>query len=169
MGLRAWIEDVYEGIPTEIIQRIEEDGGSTRLNRLLDELPRLFGVNETSVRAYVATPAFSVEHGWVSIAEEPDSVIGNFRDVASGSTCQDELFWTFCMHERYLQGFSIVGIPAELAAELGCDFGGKTTVGVRAPKGSRAVSVNWRKTALTGPELGRVADAMRSIDAVTVI
>ena len=164
-GLRDWIDDVYEGIPAEIIQRIEEDGGSTRLNRLLDELPRLFGVNEMSVRAYVATPAFRVEHGWVSIAEEPDCVIGRFKDVASGRNSNDDPYWTFSMHERYRRGFSIVGVPPELAVELGCGFGGKATVAVRAPQGSRHVSVNWRKTALTGPEIGRVADAMKAIGA----
>ena len=164
-GLRDWIDDVYEGIPAEIIQRIEEDGGSTRLNRLLDELPRLFGVNEMSVRAYVATPAFRVEHGWVSIADEPDCVIGRFKDVASGRTNDDDPYWTFSMHERYRRGYSIVGIPPELAIELGCGFGGKTTVAVRSPQGSRPVSVNWRKTALTGPEVGRVADAMKAIAA----
>ena len=164
-GLRDWIDDVYEGIPAEIIQRIEEDGGSTRLNRLLDELPRLFGVNEMSVRAYVATPAFRVEHGWVSIADEPDCVIGRFRDVASGRNSDDDPFWTFAMHERYLRGFSIVGVPPELAVELGCSFGGKTTVAVREPTACRPVSVNWRKTALTGPEIGRVVDAIRAIGA----
>ena len=164
-GLREWIDDVYEGIPAEIIQRIEEDGGSTRLNRLLDELPRLFGVNEMSVRAYVATPAFRVEHGWVSIADEPDCVIGRFKDVASGRTSDDDPYWTFSMHERYRRGFSIVGIPPELAVELGCGFGGRVTVAVRSPQGSRPVSINWRKTALTGPEIGRVADAMKAITA----
>ena len=164
-GLRDWIDDVYEGIPAEIIQRIEEDGGSTRLNRLLDELPRLFGVNEMSVRAYVGTPAFRVEHGWVSIAEEPDCVIGRFRDVASGRNSDGKLYWAFPMHERYLRGFSIVGVPPELAVELGCGFGGKATVAVRMPQGSRPVSVNWRKTALTGPEIGRLADAMKAIGA----
>ena len=164
-GLRDWIDDVYEGIPAEIVQRIDEDGGSTRLNRLLDELPRLFGVSEMSVRAYVATPAFRVEHGWVSVAEEPDFVVGRFRDVASGRDSSGDLYWTFPMHERYLRGFSVVGVPPELAVTLGCGFGRKSTVTVRSPQGSRAVSVNWRKTALTGPEIGRVTDSMSSLGA----
>ena len=34
-GLVEWIDDEYEGIAAEIIQRIEEDGGATKLNRLL--------------------------------------------------------------------------------------------------------------------------------------
>ena len=164
-GLRDWIDDVYEGIPAEIVQRIEEDGGSARLNRLLDELPRLFGVSEMSVRAYVATPAFRVEHGWVSIAEEPDFVVGRFKDVASGRDSSGDLYWAFPMHERYLRGFSVVGVPPELAVALGCEFGRKSTATVRSPQGCRAVSVNWRKTALTGPEIGRVGDSMESIGA----
>ena len=39
-GLAEWIDDEYEGIAAEIVQRIEEDGGATRLERLIDELPK---------------------------------------------------------------------------------------------------------------------------------
>ena len=69
-GLSEWIDDVYEGISAEIIQRIEEDGGSTRLNRVLDELPRKFGVSENSVRAYTSTPKFVLENGWIRLRRE---------------------------------------------------------------------------------------------------
>ena len=55
-GLRDWVDDEYEGIVGEIIQRIEEDGGATTTERLLTELPDKFGVNPMSVRAYMQTP-----------------------------------------------------------------------------------------------------------------
>ena len=57
-GIEDWIEDEYEGIAAEIKQRIEEDGGSTTLARLIRELPELFEVKESSVRAIVAAPQF---------------------------------------------------------------------------------------------------------------
>ena len=51
-GLNEWVDDEYDGIVGEIIQRIEEDGGTTTTERLLTELPSKFGVNPLSVRAY---------------------------------------------------------------------------------------------------------------------
>ena len=65
-----WIDDVYEGIPVEIIQRINEDGGATPLERLLEELPRLFGVSESSVQAYVRTLQFRLHDDYVSLADD---------------------------------------------------------------------------------------------------
>lgn len=164
-GLVEWIDDEYEGIPAEIFQRIDEDGGSTRLDRLLDEIPRRFSVSENSVRAYVETPAFRVEHGWVSVADDSAITVGRFGDVSSGYDRSGDPYWMFPVHERYLQGFSITGVPPELVAALGCRLGGSTTTTVRTPAGVRDVSVIWRTTSPRGPEIGRVSDALTAIAA----
>ena len=162
-GLAEWIEDEYEGIPAEIIQRIDEDGGSTRLNRLLDELPRLFKVSQNSVRAMIATPAFRLEHGWVRLADEPDVLIGKLRDVVNGYDPQGDPYWTFEVEERYFRGYSVRAVPPEVAVALGCEFGGNTTVALRVPEQCADISVIWRKTAITGPEIGRIAQALSTI------
>lgn len=164
-GLAEWVDDEYEGIPAEIIQRIDEDGGSTRLNRLLDELPRLFKVSENSVRATIASPAFRLEHGWVSIADQPDVHIGKLNDVVHGHDDQNDPYWTFEVDERYLRGYSLRGVPPELAIALGCEFGDRTTVALRAPEQCANISVVWRKTAITGPEIGRISEALTTIGA----
>lgn len=173
-GLTEWIDDEYEGIPAEIVQRIEEDGGSTRLDRLLDEIPRRFGVSENSVKAYVETPAFRTAHGWVSLADDAPIAVGRFEDVASGHDGNGDPYWTFLMHERYLRGYSIPGIPPELAVALECRLGGRTTATVRIPASTGAISVIWRKTSLLGPEIGRIANALAAIavrdgDAVCMV
>ena len=62
-ALAEWVDDEYEGIVAEIIQRIEEDGGSTTTKRLLTELPEKFDVSATSVRAYMQTPRFLTRDG----------------------------------------------------------------------------------------------------------
>ena len=162
-GLAEWIEDEYEGIPAEIIQRIDEDGGSTRLNRLLEELPRLFKVSESSVRAMIATPAFRLEHGWVRLADEPDVPIGKLPDVVHGYDTHGDPYWTFEVEERYFRGYSVRGVPPEVALALGCEFGGNTTVALRVPERCADISVIWRKTAITGPEIGRIAQALSTI------
>ncbi len=164
-GLRDWIDDVYEGIPAEIVQRINEDGGSTRLNRVLDELPRLFGVSETSVWAYLNTPAFRVEHGWVAEAAEADIQIGHLDDVVSGRDREGRPYWTFEVASRHLDGYSLHGVPPEIAAALGCQFGGRSSAAVRSPAGCQNISIIWRKTSMHGPEIGRLSQALASLQA----
>lgn len=164
-GLSEWVDDEYEGIPAEIIQRINEDGGSTRLNRLLDELPRLFKVSESSVRAYISSPAFRLEHGWVSVTDEPDIAIAKLADVVDGQDASGSSYWSFEVKERHLRGYSLTGVPPEIAIALGCSFGGTTSVSIRQPSQCSNISVTWRKTSFTGPEIGRFAEVLNEIKA----
>ncbi len=164
-GFEDWVDDVYEGIPAEIRQRITEDGGSTRLSRLLDELPRLFGVKEASVRAYLETPAFRVEHGWVSEASGYSGPLGTLDDVAHGTTETGDPFWTFDVESRFLKGYSLAGVPPEISIALGVGFGEKSTASVRSPTGCSDVSVIWRATSMHGPEIGRLAQALTALGA----
>lgn len=50
-GLTAWIDDVYEGIPAEIRQRIDQHGGAVPLSFLLQDIPERFRVTKASVRS----------------------------------------------------------------------------------------------------------------------
>lgn len=163
-GLAEWIDDVYEGIPAEIIQRINEEGGSVHLSRLLEELPQKFGVTPASVRAYAYSQAFRIEHGWVRLADQLDFDPLPLEDVVDGYTSSGEPYWTFEMHHRYREGYSLVGVPPELVVAMGGDFGCNIRVPVLAPPGARDVSVIWRKTTLTGAEIGRIAEPLRILD-----
>lgn len=164
-GFEDWVDDVYEGIPAEIRQRIVEDGGSTRLNRLLEELPRKFGVKQASVRAYLETPAFRIEHGWVTVASRPDIEIGNLDDVISGRNEMGEPYWDFAIEERHLRGYSLGWVPPEIAQALECGFNQKSSARIRSPQGVQDISVIWRDTSQHGPEIGRLGPALREIDA----
>ncbi|WP_419841846.1 hypothetical protein [Candidatus Poriferisodalis sp.] len=164
-GFEKWVDDVYEGIPAEIRQRIEEDGGSTRLGRLLDELPRLFGVGVGSVRATLNTPAFVVEHGWVREATEGPTVSGDLEGVADAVTHDGDLVWTFEVESDHLRGYSLTNVPPEVSVALGARFGDNVLAEVRSPSGCPKVSVIWRKTSMRGPEIGRLGDALRTLGA----
>ncbi len=164
-GLREWIDDVYEGIPAEIVQRINEDGGSTRLNRVLDELPRFFGVSEGSVWAFLNTPAFRVEYGWVTEVTDPGIGLGRLEDVIDGHDDMGDPYWTFRVYGRHREGYSLHGVPPEVAATLGCNFGTRASASVRSPHGCQDISVIWRKTSIHGPEIGRLSPAIRALEA----
>ncbi len=84
-GLAAWLDGGFESIPAEIARRIREDGGATRRERLLAELPARFGAHLHTVRACLRAPMFVVRDGRVGLADErPAQPTG--RDAA-GSTC----------------------------------------------------------------------------------
>ncbi len=165
-GLIEWIDDVYEGIPAEIRQRIDEHGGVVSLSFLLEDIPERFGVSEASVRTYATTKQFDVSDGMVSVAN-PHTL--NYRSVDDVATRNEhgELCWEFLVEDRYFDGYSINRFPPELARELGCGPNNRAAVPVASPDGCNPVSINWRLTAPSGDaEIGRVSDALQRIGVV---
>ena len=163
-GLVEWIDDIYEGITAEIVQRINEDGGATRLERLLEELPRLFGVSEVSVRMYARTPYFVIHNGYVSVASEPKVSLKELDDVVDGRTDEGVPYWTFGVESRFFDGYSISPFPPELARELGCEPNGTISAEVDYPQGANAVSVSWPLASTTGASVGRISDSLQRLD-----
>ena len=162
-GLAEWIDDEYEGVTAEIIQRINEDGGATPLERLVEEIPRLFGVSETSVRISVGTPQFVLQDGYVSMADASSITLRNLHDVIDGRTANGDPYWTFLVESRYFEGHSLARFPAELAKELGCEPNSKIRVFVAYPIGCGELSVSWRLASATGISLGYLADPLRQL------
>ena len=162
-GLAEWIEDEYEGVTEEIIQRINEDGGATPLERLVEEIPRLFGVSEVSVRISVGTPQFVLQDGYVSMADESSITLRNLHDVIDGRTDNGDPYWTFLVEDRYFNGHSLARFPPELAKELGCEPNSKIRVFVAYPIGCGELSVSWRLASATGISLGYLADPLRQL------
>ena len=162
-GIIEWIDDIYEGIPAEIIQRIEEDGGATSLERLVEELPRLFGVSESSVRAYIGTPQFLLKDGYVSLADYSSLTLRNLDDIIHGRTEGGEPYWTFIAEDRYFDGYSLVGLPPELAREFGCTPNGSTQVRIVKPENCRDLSVNWRLASISGASLGYLSEPLERL------
>lgn len=164
-GLSEWIDDEYEGIPAEIIQRIEEDGGATRLERLLEELPRMFDVTERSVEAYAKSARFRISDGYVSVADPSAITLRALEDVIHGRTDNGLPFWSFKVEDRYFDGYSLAGLPPEIAKSLGCEPDGNLRVQLMAPEGCEPVSVRWPLTSLTGATLGYLAEPLRLLGA----
>ena len=165
-GLVTWIDDVYEGIPAEIQQRIDEHGGAVSLGYLLEDIPTRFGVSEASVRSYVTTRQFNLVDGMVSTADENSITYRPVEDVATRNG-DGELCWDFKVEARYFDGFSITGFPPELAREVGCGPNDRCDVPITMPAGCDAVSVIWRLTSVNGAaEIGRARDALVRVGVV---
>ena len=146
------------------MQRIEEDGGATSLARLVEELPRLFDVSESSVRTYAGTPQFVLRDGYVSLADPSTLSFRDLDDVIDGRDETDgSPYWSFIVDDRYFAGYSVLGLPPELARELGCEPNTSIRVPLKAPTGCRDLSINWRLASSTGATLGYLADPLRRL------
>ena len=162
-GIDAWVEDEYKGIPAEIMQRIEEGGGSTSLERLLEEFPVLFGVKESSVLSTARTPQFVVEDGRVRMAEDSEVTVRDARDVAHGVTEEGWPYWVFRVRRNYFDGYSLASVPAGFADALGCPKNGRIWATVIEPTGCRDVSINWRLTSHAGASVGYILTTLRRL------
>ena len=163
-GLKEWVDDEYDGIAGEIIQRIKEDGGSTTTERLLRELPEKFGVSSKSVYAYMHTPKFVIQDGWVRLANVSSLEFRSLDDVVDGQDLDGAPYWTFAVESRFFDGYSVLGVPPEFAKALGCDPDGSSHVRVENLPLCRDLSVRWRLASTTGASLGYVADALTKLD-----
>ncbi len=162
-GLEDWIDDVYEGIVAEIIQRITEDGGVTTTERILRELPEQFGVSAVSVRAYMQTPKFKVQDGCISLASPSSVRLRHLDDVIDGRDPNGAPYWTFIVEERYFDGYSLTGVPPEFAKELGCEPDDSAVVRIADPAGCRDLSIRWLLSSPSGATLGYVSDPLKKL------
>ena len=162
-GLREWVDDEYDGIIGEIIQRIEEDGGATTTERLLRELPRKFGVNPMSVRAYMQTAKFAIRDGWISLASKSSLRLRDLDDVIDGRDGTGSPYWTFIVEARYFDGYSVPSVPAEFAKALGCMPDGSAQVRLENLPDCRDLSINWRLASINGASLGYVGEPLRCL------
>jgi hypothetical protein len=155
-----WVDDVYDGIAGEINQRIDANFGSVAVATLLDELPRRFGVSESSVQTYLQTPAFEVAEGFARRAEP-----GSF--VASPPSKWIDAFqykglWgqRLRIEQRHLEGYSLK-VRFDIAYANGLRPNDDLIVPL-AGGGSR-LSVIWRAHDATwGIDVGRISGALLS-------
>ena len=159
-ALDEWVDDTYDGIAAEIIRRIEAGGGATPLKGLIAELPRKYDVAETSVRAYAGAPQFVVEDGMVRLADESELTLRALGEVMDGREDDGARYWTFEANERHFEGYSVLGVPPELAVALGCEPNDSATAAIANLPECRDLSVIWRLTSLAGASLGYVAEPL---------
>ena len=162
-GLKEWIDDEYEGIVAEIIQRIQEDGGATTVKRLLTELPEKFGVSPNSVHMFMQTDKFVLRNGLISLAHESELRLRDLDDVISGRDSEGDPFWIFSVEARFFDGYSVTGIPPEFANALGCEPDEPTSVRVVNLPDWWDLSLSWRLASTTGASIGYLAKPLRQM------
>ena len=155
-GLAEWIDDEYDGIVGEILQRIRSNGGCVSVEKVVRELPERFGVSESSVRMYLSTPQFEVVDGDVSEVSEPRYQLQPLGSVISDEDEHGQAVWDFVVEDRFFSGHSLTGVPFEIAAALGCTPGNSIAIQVAWPTGCRDLSLSWRHASTTKASIGYI-------------
>ena len=155
LALPEWGYEEYEGITTEIIQRIERGGGIASRAAMLDEFTRSFGVSVSSIVAYLKLPIFDVDDDAVRLADAPGFI------PRPPSTTNDAIHvpegWgeRHQVTERTMKGYSF-HIDPHIAWANGIRPNDDLLVAVNNSP-SYAASVIWRGTNLSGKvDVGRL-------------
>ncbi|NTY62627.1 hypothetical protein [Mycolicibacterium sphagni] len=162
-ALRAWGLDEYRSVVDELGRRIDAAGGQLPAAALVAEVcAAIPDVAERSVRGYLASLAFVVEHGTARRRRDDDplppqphwnTARGTFRH---GSSIRLALPVT----SELLRG-SAVAILAPAAAGVGVEPGQRRTFGTDVGD----VEVVWPLWTTNGPRLGTVRALARSVGA----
>ncbi|MDE0067941.1 MAG: hypothetical protein OXN44_13850 [Acidimicrobiaceae bacterium] len=155
LALREWEYEEYEGIITEIIQRIERGGGVANKSAIIDEFTRDFGNSITSINMNLGLPIFNVIGDSVRFADT-----FNFHPM-SPSTVKGAVQITQGWGERHtvtedhMRGYSF-GINPHIAWANGVRPQDSLVVRVNGSSKHEA-SVIWRITNLNGKvDIGRL-------------
>lgn len=144
-ALREWGLEEYSGIRQEIRERIERNGGSVRLDALVEELSSQFSISPNSVVTYASTLPFLSSHGVVTLADEarydvPDT---NPYDVARMFRIPGGWALRITVNAEHARGSGSI-LPLAIANILHMRFG--DTVELDSPLGVQ--SVYWTGTSV---------------------
>ena len=165
LALPEWGYEEYEGITTEIHQRIERGGGVASISAILTEFISDFGVSESSVRMYLESGPFIISRDevrhLVGRGYTPSSVVGRQHAVRIG----DDWGQRFTVSEHNLKGYSF-GLDRDIAAHNGLQP--DDSLRVPAIHGDDVVgeaSLIWRLTNLQGTvDVGRLSSVLSELD-----
>lgn len=144
-ALREWDLEEYSGIRQEIRERIERNGGSVRLDALVEELSSQFSISPNSVVTYASTLPFLSSHGVVTLADEEryDVPDANPYDVARMFRIPGGWALRITVNAEHARGSGSI-LPLAIANILHMRFG--DTVELDSPLGVQ--SVYWTGTSV---------------------
>ncbi len=154
--------DEYTGITDEIMQEIEARGGSATVKHLVKKITKSYGVQPTSVLAYLSTPLFvRNESGLVRVRKDEEVEITT--DISKTASCyliDDRWAWRIRIDHQLMRGSGRM-FPNAFARELGCDLGDK--IEVSSAFGN--ITVSWLAGSATGAALGSIRSALKGLNA----
>ena len=74
-------------------------------------------------------------------------------------------YWRFRVESRYFDGYSVGGLPPEIAKALGCEPDGRKRVSISEPAGCEPISANWPLASNAGANVGYLSEPLRRLGA----
>ncbi len=154
--------DEYTGITDEIIQELEACGGSATVEHLVEKISKTYGVQPSSVIAYLNTPLFvRTDSGTVHMSQEENVVID--ADISQTANCyqiNEQWAWRVKVDHQLLRGSGRL-CPNAFAQKLGCNLGDK----IELESAYGFVTVSWPRTSTTGAAIGSIRRALQELNA----
>lgn len=164
LALPEWEYEEYEGIITEIEQRIDRGGGVASVSAILEEFVPAFGVKEGSVRAYLEAGPYIISGDEVrrlaNRGYTPSSVSGRRHAIRIG----EDWGQRFTVSEANLRGYSFA-LDRDIAAHNGLQP--EDSLLVPATHSGTVVgeaSLIWRMTNIGGTvDVGRLSTVLSGL------
>ena len=154
--------DEYTGITDEIIQELEACGGSATVEHLVKKISKTYGVQPSSVIAYLNTSLFvRTDSGTVHVSQEENVIIDT--DISQTANCYQinrQWAWRVKVDHQLLRGSGRL-CPNAFAQELGCTLGDK----IELDSAHGFVTVSWPRTSTTGAAIGSIRRALQELNA----
>ena len=157
LALRDWGMEEYEGIVTEIEQRIDRGGGVASKSAIIDEFTRDFGVSITSITMNLGLPIFNVVGDSVRFADSFS--FDPLPPLTVGGAVQTAYAWgeRQTVTEDHMRGYSF-DVNPHIAWANGLRPSDSLIVSVNSSSLYEA-SVKWRIAKLNGKiEVGRLRE-----------
>ena len=157
LALPEWGFEEYEGIVTEIKQRIERGAGVASRSAMIDEFTTSFGLRVSSVTTYLNLPMFDVSGDSVRFADAPNFSPRSPSTVSGAVRTPEGWGERLVVTEHTIKGYSFQVNP-HIAWANGIRPADSLMVPVNGSP-SHAASVIWRTTNLAGNvDVGRVRE-----------
>lgn len=164
LALPEWGFEEYEGIVTEIRQRIERGGGVARVSDIIDEFTRSFGVSVSSVETYLNLPMFDVSGDSVRLGDDLTFVPKSPTTVRGAVEIGAGWGERHVVSEASYKGYSF-GLNPHVCWANGLRPGDDLLAPLNGS--SLRASVIWRTTNLSGTvDVGRVREWLIEHSAV---
>ena len=163
LALREWGHEEYEGITTEIEQRIDRGGGVASLSAMLEEFPT-FGVKEGSVRSFLEVGPYIISGDEVrrlaNRGYTPSNVSGRQHAIEIGNNWGQR----FTVSDDNLKGYSF-GLDRDIAAHNGLQPDDSLVVpATHAGSVVGEASLIWRLTNISGTvDVGRLSSVLKEL------
>lgn len=165
LALPEWGYEEYEGITTEIDQRINRGGGVASVSAILREFVRDFGVKEGSVRAYLESGPYVVSGDEVRHLGELSYTPNIVDDRPHAIKVHDDWGQNFTVTEHHLRGYSF-DLDRDIAAHNGLQPQDSLRVpAMYADVCMGEASLIWRLTNLNRTvDVGRLSSVLHELD-----